>query len=76
MATAKWLNSEPSSPLLDPAVATFANLIKEKDPEGAVEWAESITDPELRRKVMDNALNTLLQNDPEKAKLWSKKRVP
>ena len=64
------LNNLPSSTLLDPAVATFANRIKEKDPEGAIEWAQSITDPKLRHQMVQNAINTWEQTDPEKAKLW------
>ena len=47
-ATAEWLNAQPSSPDNDPAIATFVSRIQGMDPQGAVGWAASISDPSLR----------------------------
>ena len=47
-ATADWLNSQPPSVQIDPAIASFVSRIQGVDPEGAVGWASSISDPALR----------------------------
>lgn len=45
---AGWLNRYESSPMLDPALATFARIIATEDMESSLSWAEAITDDEMR----------------------------
>ena len=75
-ATADWLNSQPSTVEIDPAIASFVSRIQGVDPEGAVGWASSISDPALRDKSLKQVLNTWQQTDPEKANQWRKKNDP
>ena len=72
VATAQWLNSQPLSPDLDPAIASFVSLIQGRDPEGATGWAHSITDPAQRKRSLQSALNAWKQTDPDKANAWLK----
>jgi len=71
-ATAGWLNAQPSSADNDPAIASFVSRIQGIDPEGAVGWAASISEPILREKSIQQAINAWKQTDPEKANLWVK----
>ena len=59
-ATANWLNQHPPSADLDLAVSVFVNRVMNDDPEGARSWAESITNPNLRKETLkriDRATN-------------------
>ena len=69
-ATADWLNSQPPTAQIDPAIATFVSRIQGMDPAGAVGWASSISDPALRNQSVKQALNNWKQTDPEKANQW------
>ena len=69
-ATAEWLNSQPSSSENDPAIATFVSRIQGIDPAGAVGWASAISEPSLRERSMQQAIEAWKQTDPEKASQW------
>ena len=49
---ATWLRDLPASPNRDTAVAAFAQLVAEKEPPSAVDWAVTIKDPEQRTKTL------------------------
>ena len=70
ISTAKWLNSFPPSPGLDPVVGEFVNRISGRDPEGAAGWALSIMDPEARQKAINKVMNTWSKVDPARSKAW------
>ena len=70
VATAEWLNTFPASRELDPVVGEFVNRIAGRDPEGAVGWAQSIIDPENKRKALKKALQSWERVSPEDAKRW------
>jgi hypothetical protein len=74
VATAEWLNTQPLSPQLDPAIANFVSRIQGRNPEGAAGWAQSISDPTMRKKALDRALDAWLQTDPTKAEAWIKQQ--
>ena len=74
VATAEWLNTQPLSPQLDPAIANFVSRIQGRNPEGAAGWAQSISDPSMRKEALDRALDAWLQTDPTKAEAWIKQQ--
>ena len=65
-----WLNSLPAEPSLDPAVDAFARRISDDDPQGALSWAESIIDPDLRTQSVTNVGQEWYRQDPEAATQW------
>ena len=69
-ATADWLNSQPPSAQVDPAIATFVSRIQGMDPAGAAGWAASISDPLLREQSLKKALDAWQQTDPKQANQW------
>jgi hypothetical protein len=52
-ASAEWLNSLPSSPELDRAVASYTYQAAQEDPQSAMSWAESISSDWLRTRMME-----------------------
>jgi hypothetical protein len=52
-ASAEWLNSLPDSPSLDRAVASYTYRAAEEDPATAMSWAESISNDEMRTRLME-----------------------
>ena len=74
VATAEWLNTQPPSQELDPAIANFVSRIQARNPEGAAGWAQSISDPSMRKEALDRALDAWLQTDPTKAEAWIKQQ--
>ena len=51
-ASSEWLNSLPASPELDRAVATYTFRAAQEDAPTAMSWAESITNKNMRNKMM------------------------
>ncbi len=51
-APADWLNQFPPSPQIDRAAAIYANRTMERDAAGAMTWAASITNPEVRSQAV------------------------
>jgi len=72
IATAEWLNTIPPSTQNDAAIATFVSNIKDQDPEGAIDWAQSISDPEQRQEYVQQALESWKRTNAEKAEHWLK----
>ena len=52
VATADWINQLPPDPGNDPIIETFVKGIHKSDPEGALSWAETITDKERRKNLV------------------------
>lgn len=51
-AAGTWLGQLPVGPARDTAVADFAGLIRDLDPEAAQSWASTVSDPVLRQSVL------------------------
>ena len=68
VATAEWLNTFPASRELDPVVGEFVNRIA-GETRRAVGWAQSIIDPENKRKALKST-SILGKSFPEDAKRW------
>lgn len=75
-ATAEWIAALPDSPARDKAADSFSNKLFSIDPERAIQWATSISDPKTR----DNRLNSLLdqwqKQDPTAATTYLLRTTP
>lgn len=68
---ADWLLSmHPPSPNLDPAIRNLVNTVVNSNPEGAVMWANTISDPKMRNNAIVNASRQWLKTDPQKASAY------
>jgi hypothetical protein len=52
--TGEWLNKFPPSEELDGAVEMYVKMINHKNPEAALDWAQSITKEDRRKRMMDH----------------------
>lgn len=64
IALAEWLNEQAPDLNTDQALAAFANLASEIDPEGAVEWAASVMTPSLREQALQRTASEFRRFDP------------
>ena len=64
-ASSEWLNSLPASPELDRAVATYTYRAAQEDPPAAMSWAESISNKNMRNKMMQQVAANWKNDDPE-----------
>ncbi|MFT6235158.1 MAG: Rod binding domain-containing protein [Lentimonas sp.] len=64
-ASSEWLNSLPASPELDRAVATYTYRAAQEDPPSAMSWAESINNPSMRNRMMQQVAANWKNDDPE-----------
>jgi len=76
IATAKWLNTQPPSAESDLAISNFVSVISQSDPQGAIEWAQSIEEPGLRDQSVQHVLKTWQVQDAAKANKWLKDNNP
>lgn len=65
-----WLESAPIEPWLDPALSLYAMNISTRTPEQAVEWAQSVQDPERRRQTLVSVARTWIEFAPEDGRAW------
>jgi len=61
----EWLNSVPTSPELDNAISWLVTKTDgvNREPEVALSWVESITDPSLRRDSLVHVMKEWIQSD-------------
>jgi len=64
-ASSEWLHSLPASPELDRAVATYTFRAAQEDAPTAMSWAESITNKNMRNKMMQQVAANWKNDDPE-----------
>ena len=65
---ADWLLAQhPPSPALDPAIQGLVGTVVQSNPEGAVMWAATISDPRLRTRSIISASREWMRSDPAKA---------
>ncbi|MGF1483710.1 MAG: hypothetical protein ACFBZ8_05045 [Opitutales bacterium] len=64
-APAAWLNEFPPSPQLDSAVANFSYRTMNRDPEGAMSWAVSITNDRSRQRTIERVARVWKDRDPQ-----------
>ena len=54
VATAAWINQFPQGTNTDPAIEQLVQEIAPTDPAGALSWAETISDPEKRKQLIEH----------------------
>ncbi len=65
---ADWLLSQhPPSAGLDPSIQGLVGTVMKSNPEGAVMWATTISDPKLRSSTIISASREWMKSDPQKA---------
>jgi len=66
-AAGTWLSEQPQGPQLDSARQSFVNAASQKDPQTAMEWATTITSPELKLNATITAYQAWQKKDPAAA---------
>ena len=59
----EWLLEQPQGPELDGARMTFASIVARKEPATAMDWAKSVTKPELRESSISAVYAAWKQRD-------------
>jgi len=68
-STAEWINQLPASENTDPLIETLVNKVHKSDPQGALTWAETISNPDRRKHMVEKVEKVLRkQEDLEKKK--------
>lgn len=62
-AAGRWLGKLPAGPDRDTAVADFAGLIRDLDPEAALSWASVVSDPALRQHTLEKVRGIKISPD-------------
>ncbi|MCB1087220.1 MAG: hypothetical protein KDM63_09260, partial [Verrucomicrobiae bacterium] len=62
-AAGEWLNRQPQGPALDRAKSAFSSVAARRDPESAMEWAKTITEPNLRQGGMQLVYQQWVKKD-------------
>ena len=68
--TAQWLSTLPPGPGRDRAIVPFASDIQQRDPEGAMVWALSISDPLERMDRLERLAGRWNFRDKNAARAW------
>lgn len=67
----KWMLELEKGSATDPIVDSFAKSAAWIDPEGAADWATTITDENMRKNSLVTVLNTWSRLDVEEARDWA-----
>ena len=65
-----WLREKEPSSDLDPVYATFAKEVSRENGEGAMEWAQTITEPKLKEKTITSVGQNWYRQDKAKVTAW------
>jgi hypothetical protein len=68
VAASVWLSKAPSGPQRDAAIIGFVRTMSEFEPEVAVTWSNSISDPNRRVETLTKNFQTWASNQPEEAR--------
>ncbi|MGK0456850.1 MAG: hypothetical protein ACJAUA_001161 [Zhongshania aliphaticivorans] len=67
-----WLSEAQPGPQRDAAIIGFTTTLSTFDPEVAVAWSSSISDPNQRVKNLTSSVQTWAETQPEQAMDWLK----
>ena len=70
VAASAWLSKAPPGPQRDAAIVGFTTTISEFDPEIAVAWSNSISDPNKRIEILSRSIQNWAETQPEQAREW------
>jgi hypothetical protein len=65
-----WLESETLTAFHDPAIAYYANILANPDPEEAIVWCERLLDSASQLPCLKTAAAKWFQKDPAAAETW------
>lgn len=68
----EWIRESSPGEALDPAVAVFARETSRASPALAIEWADGIHDPAMRRRTIAPILRQWVFEDRKAARAWMK----
>ena len=74
IAASMWLSELPAGEQRDAAAASFSGVVQNYDPEVAVEWAASISDPNQRVERLSESLQVWMETNPLAADEWISSR--
>jgi hypothetical protein len=60
----------PATAEADRSRESYATTVAEKDPKGALAWANTITDKERQQRAVENVVRTWVKQDAPAAKEW------
>jgi RNA polymerase sigma factor (sigma-70 family) len=72
-AAGEWLRQQPTGPTSDSARMTFARQVADLDPESALRWAETVSDPTMREGTLDHVYTNWYQRDATAAENFLQK---
>lgn len=67
----RYLNDQPASPVLDRAVAEYSREAARVDPEGAMSFAISVNDDEMRSDTIRRVARDWSRSAPEDYAIWA-----
>ena len=70
IAASKWLNALPPGTKRDHAITGFTDSIAAYEPEAAAEWANTISDPDLRISQLNRSIELWSKQSPQEALNW------
>ena len=70
VAASTWLNEASPGPQRDAAIIGFTTTISEFEPEAAVVWSNSITDPGQRVETLTKTVQKWATTQPEQVREW------
>ena len=69
-AASKWVSALPEGPHRDSAVVALVTHSARREPEAALGWAQTVSQPQQRLSAMENTLSTWLRADRASALHW------
>ena len=69
-APGHWLGTLAAGKSRDSAVRAFSERITARDPEGAAQWAATISDETGRQSAIENVARNWMKKDKASASVW------
>lgn len=70
IAASAWLSEQPPGPKRDAAIVGFSESIRRFEPEAAVAWANTISDPNQKTEQMTQSIRSWADKDSQAALAW------
>ncbi len=67
IAASEWISSLPPGDARNAGARQLVEAIQKRDPASALEWARTVSDPPMRRNMIDGVLEEWDEQDPEAA---------
>jgi len=70
VAASVWLNETPAGPQRDAGIIGFTKTMSKFEPEAAIVWSQSISDPGKRVETLTDTFQIWVSTQPEEAIEW------